>query len=294
MKAILTIGMPVFNDILFIEQSIQSILNQSFKDFIFILSDDGATDGSAEICLEYAKQDSRIKYVKQKNNLGISKNMEYLLEQCETEFFMWAGDDDLWSPDYCEIHIANLKSNSHAIVSFGSFQLIDEDNRALGEVLDIDYANKDKLKRVLYFIRNSNDAFGYGLFRTQLIRGVRFPVWKWPNKKSAYNNIYPSLCFYLLKGQYIHFNKEVLFYKREKTQKNTNHLIAGSGNGIKETIAYCLRRLNLVIFTFAQVAKINFLLAIFISPSLIWNWFFISMFSQINLALRSFYRKNTL
>ena len=80
MKAILTIGMPVFNDILFIEQSIQSILNQSFKDFIFILSDDGATDGSAEICLEYAKQEPRIKYVKQKNNLGISKNMEFLLK----------------------------------------------------------------------------------------------------------------------------------------------------------------------------------------------------------------------
>ena len=50
---IVTIGMPVFNDVLFIEKSIKSILSQTFRDFILIISDDGSTDGSELICKKY-------------------------------------------------------------------------------------------------------------------------------------------------------------------------------------------------------------------------------------------------
>ena len=75
----ITIGMPVYNDIDFIEESIQSILAQSFVNFKLLISDDGATDGSELICEKYEKLDNRVVYIRQEVNLGISKNMQFLL-----------------------------------------------------------------------------------------------------------------------------------------------------------------------------------------------------------------------
>src|SRR5690554_7612694 len=87
---LITIGMPVFNDVDFIEESILSVLNQSFSDFELIISDDGSSDGSADICKQYAEKDSRVRYVRQAKNLGISKNMEWLLNQSKNKYFVWA------------------------------------------------------------------------------------------------------------------------------------------------------------------------------------------------------------
>ncbi len=56
-----TIGMPVFNDVVFIEESIVSILNQTYKNFNLILSEDDSTDTSADVSLSFALTDVELK-----------------------------------------------------------------------------------------------------------------------------------------------------------------------------------------------------------------------------------------
>ena len=97
---VLDIGMPVWNRAQYIERSIRSILNQDFSYFRLIISDNGSTDGTSEICERLALQDRRIKYVRHKTNRGLVENFQAVIDLCEAEFFMLATSDDLWSENW--------------------------------------------------------------------------------------------------------------------------------------------------------------------------------------------------
>lgn len=290
----LTIGMPVFNDVEFIERSLKSLLNQTFHDFKLIISDDGSTDGSQLICEKYASIDKRIIYIRQPKNLGISRNMQFLLTKGESKYFMWAGDDDLYDRTFIEKHISILEDNDSVSV-FCNFAIIDEENNNIKTYKDFNYNNSNRVKRLKNFIRNAHDAFGYGIFKTAYIKDVEFPIWWWPNKKSPYNNIYPTLCFYLTKGDYLHIEGEPLFFKRIKTGKNIHHLLTGENEAIKESLAFWIRRFNLVIFSTRMIRKAgNIFLSIGLFPSLFYHWFLIPSIKQFNLAASSFFKKTNL
>ena len=287
----ITIGMPVFNDVLFIYKSIKSILSQTFTDFILIISDDGSTDGSQQICEKYVELDSRVKYIRQPKNLGISKNMQYLLSLSETPYFMWAGDDDLMDETYVEkLHDA-LEKNPDAVSAFGTCAFINEYDDIL-RMLDFDYTCNGTFKRLMKYIKRSTDFFGYGLFRYESIKDVEFPIWKWPNKNTPYNNIFPTLIYYLAKGPYIHIGGNPIFFKRVKEQKNINHQIIGGGHGLYAVFAYTARRINLVAFSVRQVhhAK-NFLFAYFVMHWLVWYWAVIPICTMWTRSTLSFLKR---
>ena len=60
-----TIGMPVWNGEQFVWEAIESILGQTYSDLELVISDNGSSDGTGEICSDYAKQDRRIRYIRQ-------------------------------------------------------------------------------------------------------------------------------------------------------------------------------------------------------------------------------------
>ena len=66
----ISIGLPVYNGEAFIDLTLDSILSQSFEDFELIISDNASTDTTEKICREYAAKDKRVKYIRQKENLG--------------------------------------------------------------------------------------------------------------------------------------------------------------------------------------------------------------------------------
>ena len=286
---ILSIGMPVFNDVLFIEESLCSILNQTFTNFELIISDDGSTDGSEEICRRYAFKDKRIRYIRQPLNLGISKNMQFLLNQSKAKYFMWAADDDLWMPNFAKELIDLLENNQESISAFCNYKIIDEEGNSYTEaVISKDYRNSKKTSRIKNFIKESDDGFGYGIFVRSKIHEVEFPVWWWPNKKTPYNNIFPTLCYYLAQGDFILFDNDVLFFKRDKGLKNTNHLLTGSGNGLKETAAFIIRRINLIVFSAKLIRKSSGIMLMFaVLSTLFYHWVIISSVQQIKLATKA-------
>lgn len=284
-----TIGMPVFNDVLFIEKSIKSVLSQTFTDFVLIISDDGSTDGSEAICEKYAELDSRVKYIRQPQNLGISRNMQYLLSLADSPYFMWAGDDDLMTETFVEKLYNALENNQDAVSAFSTCAFINENDEIIKK-FDFDYSEPNKNKRLKKYILNDTDYFGYGMFRTCDIKGVEFPTWWWPNKKTPYNNIYPTLAYYLAKGNYVHVYDKPLFLKRVKTSQNTNHLLVGKGNGLQESLAFWIRKFNLVFFTVRQIRHAaGFICSCRFFPLLFWRWFVIPSWKQFLLAFKAMF-----
>jgi glycosyltransferase involved in cell wall biosynthesis len=288
-KTKLTIGMPVFNDIDFIKDSINSILNQQDEDFILIISDDNSTDGSGEICNSIAQQDSRVIYIKQPVNIGISKNMKLLLELANSPYFMWAGDDDLWHPNFTKILINLLEQTPQAICAFCIYQEINDiGGNYYPHPTDVNYQNISKVKRIKKLIVSEDDGFGYGIFKTELIKEVEFPIWWWPNKKSPLNNIFPTLCYYLSIGDFAYYDKEILFWKRKKSRKKMNYTYTAEGAPLKAFIAYFIRKFNLVVISFKSINKTSgFFTAFRILPTLLIHWLIIPFLKQIRISLRA-------
>ena len=63
----LSVIVPMYNAQAYLEQTLRSILSQTFQDYELLLVDDGSTDGTAELCAQYAAQDRRIRYLKKPN-----------------------------------------------------------------------------------------------------------------------------------------------------------------------------------------------------------------------------------
>ena len=90
----LTVGLPVYNGEKYLAESLEALLGQSYEDFELIISDNASTDGTADICRRYEKQDSRIRYVRQPRNIGLAPNHNFVLEQAREELFKWAYHDE--------------------------------------------------------------------------------------------------------------------------------------------------------------------------------------------------------
>ena len=78
-----SVGVPVYNGERFIRQTLDSLVDQSFKDLEIVISDNASTDGTAAICEEYARRDDRIRYVRNERNVGLAKNFNRVVERSE-------------------------------------------------------------------------------------------------------------------------------------------------------------------------------------------------------------------
>lgn len=94
--------MATYNGEKYLRPQIESILDQTFKDFNLIICDDCSKDNTWKILEEYAQKDSRIKIIKNEKNLGYNKNFEKLLGFVTSDYFMLSDQDDFWLPNKVE------------------------------------------------------------------------------------------------------------------------------------------------------------------------------------------------
>jgi glycosyltransferase involved in cell wall biosynthesis len=123
----LSIGLPVYNGENYLAPAVDSILAQTFTDFELIVSDNASTDATEAICRAYARQDRRIRYVRNDRNVGASANYNrtFALSQ-ETEYFKWAAHDDEIAPTYLEKCIAALEDAPDAVLCQSLVEIIDQ------------------------------------------------------------------------------------------------------------------------------------------------------------------------
>lgn len=103
--------MPVYNTEKYVAESIESILQQTFSDFEFIILDDCSTDRSLEIIQKYAKQDSRIRVYQNSQNQGISFSRNRLLDLAVGKYIAWQDADDISLPTRLQKQYAFMENN---------------------------------------------------------------------------------------------------------------------------------------------------------------------------------------
>lgn len=118
-----SIIMPVYNVEQYLERSLKSIMNQTYRDIEIILVNDGSKDSSGEICEEYKSKDSRFKVIHKKNEgSGLARNTG--MQAATAEYIYFADPDDFVEATLIEDNLEIIKSNRADIVEFGFFEEI--------------------------------------------------------------------------------------------------------------------------------------------------------------------------
>lgn len=129
-----SVVMTVYNRQDFLAEAVDSILNQTFKEYEFIIIDDCSTDSSYQMALDYAKRDSRIRVHRHEVNQGIVGARNTGLHQAKGKYIAWMDSDDVSLPQRIEKQYSFMEKNPDVgIVSSNAF-LIDEHSNRLSEI----------------------------------------------------------------------------------------------------------------------------------------------------------------
>ena len=131
-KPLLGVGLPVYNGEDFLARAIDSVLAQTFRDFEIIISDNGSTDRTEEICRDYASRDARVSYHKAAENRGIVWNYNQVFALSSNELFVWFSHDDILAPTYLEKCVEILQKDPSVVLSFSNWGEIDSTGKLQG------------------------------------------------------------------------------------------------------------------------------------------------------------------
>ena len=130
-KIQISVIMPVYNTGQYLKEAIESILNQSFKNFEFIIIDDFSTDWSYKICKKYAEKDNRIKLFRNEKNMWISFTRNKLINLSSTNYIASQDSDDISENNRLELSFNFLENNKeYWVVSWNNI-IINEESKII-------------------------------------------------------------------------------------------------------------------------------------------------------------------
>ncbi|TYS60081.1 glycosyltransferase [Sutcliffiella horikoshii] len=180
MRTEISIIVPIYNVERYLPTCIESIYNQSFQDYELILVNDGSFDNSAEICMEYAEKDNRIKIVNKKNG-GLSSARNAGVQEASGKYIIFVDPDDKLSENYLNKLYSTAEKNNCCVVVSGYQTIPDLEKRKPGFQLNKVLSGKKFILSSQKVHSNNDLCF----------------VWRYIYKRSV------------LEGNNIRFNEEV-------------------------------------------------------------------------------------
>lgn len=129
-EGLVSIVLPVFNGEAYIEESIKSVLNQSYANFELIIINDGSTDSTKEILERYKNTDQRLKVIHQENK-RIPRTLSRGFKEAKGEYFTWTSADNNMHSDFLEKMVNELSEDPEAGMVFANIRLIDAEGKII-------------------------------------------------------------------------------------------------------------------------------------------------------------------
>lgn len=127
-----SIILPTFNGALYINKSVDSILNQDFEDFELIVVDDASTDNTPVILKEYKKRDERIRVLHNNRNKKLPRSLNIGFHQAKGEYFTWTSDDNFYRNDAIKKMVKVLDEHKEVDIVYCKYFIIDEKDKIIG------------------------------------------------------------------------------------------------------------------------------------------------------------------
>jgi len=181
--------MSAYNHAKFIEESINSVLNQTYQDFELLIIDDNSTDNTFEIIKSFNSH--KIKAVKNQQNVGMVLNTNRLISMAKCEYIAIINSDDSWHHQKLEKQLQFLEQNPQLTGCFTLANIINEESKIINsKTQDFIYQDKNRQEFLAYFFHHQQHHFCYpsvllkkevfnqvGLFNAMLILLLDFDMW---------------------------------------------------------------------------------------------------------------------
>lgn len=208
-----SIGLAVYNGERYLEAAVESMLRQSFMDFELIISDNASTDRTQEICQRLANRDSRIRYFRQPENVGINRNFNFVYAVARGAYFKWAAHDDVCDPCHLERCVTPLIQDPSVVWCQSECAPIDES----GNPLPQEKWTSESTVRALASTRPHRRFHGvllgrqfcldiYGVIRIDALRATRGLLPFWGPEKVLISEL-------SLIGRYVQVPDTLFFYR---------------------------------------------------------------------------------
>jgi len=258
--------MPNYNKEKYIGPAIQSVLNQTFRDFELIVVDDASTDGSSLAIQTYVDRDSRVRLVENTRNQGVGAAMNSGIKLSKGPCIAFLGSDDVLSPRKLELQVDALDKEPNPTVIYCDWWSMDQD----GKVLSADWVKPhakdgmlfEELLKENFIIANAvimvpSVCFEkVGLFDPLLVSGQDYDLVLKLARNYPFKFILESLY-----GYRIHSDNSVRRLRRRsyygyKAEVVNRHLIQNSTALTIETRTYVKRKVFLLYVASRQYRKI--------------------------------------
>ncbi len=141
---LVSVIMPAYNSEKYIEESIASVLNQSYRNLELLITDDCSLDGTQRVVEELAVRDRRVKYFRLSENSGAAVARNNSLRNAGGRYIAFLDADDVWLKNKLELQLAFMKTNDSAF-SFTGYSFYYGDGHFDEKV--IDSTSLDKISR---------------------------------------------------------------------------------------------------------------------------------------------------
>lgn len=169
---LVTIGLPVYNSERYLTQSVESLLAQTYRDFVLIINDNASTDGTAAICERFVREDPRVRYFRNEVNIGNPRNFNRVFERCETPYLKWSTADDFWAPTFLERAMEVMENDPTVALCYPQAVLVDATGgnpQNYDDVLHL--MQDDPAERFMQLLRTIKLAHQHlGVIRTDFLR----------------------------------------------------------------------------------------------------------------------------
>jgi glycosyltransferase involved in cell wall biosynthesis len=171
-----TIAIPVYNEEKYLSRTIESALNQTYKNIEVLISDNCSTDGSLSIVKEFVSKDSRVKLFQKEKNIGVIENFDFLRKVASTPYFMWLGAHDVINERYIEDAVVNFEKQADLVLYYPKSLFFEKEGKFLQSAdSQIECDDSSASARMLTVVLNLNwcTAF-HGVYRTNILNKLPY------------------------------------------------------------------------------------------------------------------------
>jgi glycosyltransferase involved in cell wall biosynthesis len=211
---LVTIACAVYNGEATLARALSPVVGQDYPNIEILISDDCSTDGSRAIYEEFARNDPRIRILRNTENIGVTENFNRLTREARGKYILWADQDDIRDKTFVRKAVAALEADPDAVICHshtGVFMGDPEDVKYIVTLYGVDGVSS-LVARYSKFLVYYSDTAVYGLIRTDALRRTKL----WRRDLGSANALLFEL---LLQGKFIQI-PEVLHYYSARGVRN--------------------------------------------------------------------------